>query len=204
MGGQAPCAETDQATVRSADWWDQRYQDGDVPWDTGITPPEVVALVSGSRGAAGWALDLGCGTGLNTRYLAQHGYKAIGIDLAHSALVRARQAAQAEGLPAFFCCADVTDLSFLALQASLALDIGCFHALDAEHRARYIASLAARLAPGARYLLYAHRPQAQEQNGPYGASPRDIAEFAPFFDLLSVRCGEDRARAAAWHLMRRR
>ena len=29
----------------SAAWWEDRYRGGDIPWDTGVVPPEVVSLV---------------------------------------------------------------------------------------------------------------------------------------------------------------
>ncbi|TMK17193.1 MAG: methyltransferase domain-containing protein [Actinobacteria bacterium] len=57
------------------------YRTGRTPWDTGVTPPEVVDLIEGPAAvAAGRALDLGCGTGTNVRYLAQHGWEATGVD----------------------------------------------------------------------------------------------------------------------------
>ena len=74
--------------ARSAAWWDSRYRGGDIPWDTGIVPPEVVALVASGLLTPDWALDIGCGSGFNSRYLAWHGFKVVGVDLAQSALVR--------------------------------------------------------------------------------------------------------------------
>ena len=56
----------------------QRYDAQDVPWDTGITPPEIVRVVQ--ELAPGSALNLGCGTGTNVRYLLEHGWQADGID----------------------------------------------------------------------------------------------------------------------------
>ena len=63
-------------------------------------PPEVVALVAGGLPARGWALDLGCGSGVSSRDLAGQGFRVIGVDLAQSALERGRRAAVVEGLPA--------------------------------------------------------------------------------------------------------
>ena len=77
----------------SAAWWEDRYRSGDIPWDTGIVPPEVVALVSSGLLSSGWALDLGCGSGLSSRYLAAHGFRVVGVDLAQSALAAGRRAA---------------------------------------------------------------------------------------------------------------
>ncbi|MGC8781699.1 MAG: class I SAM-dependent methyltransferase, partial [Anaerolineae bacterium] len=89
--------------VGTPEWWNARYAAGDTPWDTGIVPPEVVALVAGGTLRPGWALDLGCGSGVTGRYLAQHGFSVVGIDLALAALVRARRSAVAAGLAAHFC-----------------------------------------------------------------------------------------------------
>jgi hypothetical protein len=50
-------------------WWDARYASGDTPWDTGIVPPEVRALIGAGEVCQGWALDLGCGSGVTSRYL---------------------------------------------------------------------------------------------------------------------------------------
>jgi SAM-dependent methyltransferase len=192
----------------SPEWWDARYLSGDVPWDTGIVPPEVVSLLDSGivrlNGKPAWALDIGCGSGLSSRYLAAHGFRVVGVDLAQVALSRSHRAAQAAGLPAYFCRASVTDLSFLAVRAALAIDVGCFHALPPEDQAPFIASLAARLLPGAPYLLYAFEPRGEATDGPEGIGPVEIALFAPYFTLLRAQHGNYRERASAWYLMLRR
>jgi len=192
--------DTDQGT---AAWWEDRYRNGDIPWDTGIVPPELVALVSSGLLVPGWALDIGCGSGISSRYLAGHGFRAVGVDLAQSALVRGRRSAVAEGVPAYFCRGDASDLSHLAVQAVFGLDIGCFHALPQERQRVYVASVAAHLVSGAYYLLYAFEPARGDPDGPSGIGPREIALFAPHFLLCWVRHGLDRDRPSAWYLMRR-
>src|SRR4051794_30195356 len=67
------------------------YRTGRAPWDTGVTPPEVVDLIEGATALPrGRALDLGCGTGTNVRYLAEHRWEAAGVE----ADVRAYDAAR--------------------------------------------------------------------------------------------------------------
>lgn len=188
----------------SAEWWDARYRNGDIPWDTGIVPPEVVALVASDALTPGWALDLGCGSGLSSRYLARHGFRVVGVDLAHSALVRGAVAAQAEELAAYSCRGDVADLAFLHVAATFALDIGCCHALAPDRRPAYVASLAAHQLPGAFYLLYAFAPIPGLGEGELvGLSPADVARFAPQFCLRWAQHGRDRTRPSAWYLFQR-
>ena len=63
------------------------YRTGRTPWDTGVTPPEVVDLIEGPDALpAGRALDLGCGTGTNVAYLAEHGWDATGVEADRRAL----------------------------------------------------------------------------------------------------------------------
>ena len=194
----------DDALIRGTPaGWDARYRGGDIPWDTGIVPPEVVELVASGLLKPGWALDLGCGRGLSSRYLAQYGFRVIGVDLAHSALAWGNRAAQAAGLPAYFCQGDVAERGFLKTCATFALDVGCFHAVDPDRRAEYVASLAGHLAAGAFYLLYAFDPAGAAPRGPHGIGPREIAEFAPHFILRWVRHGQDRDRVSAWYLLQR-
>ena len=57
----------------------ERYASSDMPWDSGITPPEIMELLAGLP--AGNALDLGCGTGTVIRDLLQHGWRADGSTL---------------------------------------------------------------------------------------------------------------------------
>lgn len=187
--------------VRPADAWNQRYLSGDTPWDTGVVPPEVIAFVSSGTLRRGWALDLGCGSGVSTCYLARQGFRAIGVDLAHSALVRAFQAAAADHLPAYFCLGDVCDLSFLRVRADFALDVGCLHGAPAARRTDYIRSLADHLLPDAFYLLYAFLPD--HEGGPGGIGPGDLASFAPQFVLRWAQHGLDRTRPSAWYLLQR-
>lgn len=189
--------------VGTAAWWDARYALGDTPWDTGIVPPEVVALVVGGKLRPGWALDLGCGSGVTARYLAQNGFRVIGIDLALRPLRRGRRAAVEAGLAAYFCLGDVAELGFLRVQATLAVDIGCFHSIPLERRPLYVASLAAHLVPAAFYLLYAFEPTTAEETPRPGVGPADLARFAPAFALRWTAHGLDRDRPAAWYLWQR-
>ena len=72
------------------------YLVGFKPWDTGVRPPELVAVVEGpDRLPPGKALDLGSGTGTNAIYLAQHGWDVTAIDFTPRPVRAARRKAAA-------------------------------------------------------------------------------------------------------------
>lgn len=69
--------------------------------------------------AGGRVLELGCGTGASSRWLAHHGYKVTAVDISAAALQAAAAAAAAEGLPAGnpqWLLKDIFELPALAKQ----------------------------------------------------------------------------------------
>jgi SAM-dependent methyltransferase len=173
--------------------FDIRYRLGRPRWDTGITPPELVAFVETEGRSPGRALDLGCGTGTNVAYLARHGWEAYGVDFSPHAIALARRRAQGAGLdPECFRVADVTRLPDLGPPFDLALDMGCLHSIPADGRAAYAAGLVARLRPHATYLLYAFCPPDA-----YGIARADVERLFPDLALASFIPGT--GRPSAWY-----
>ncbi len=197
--------ETSAPPPRSPAWWDQRYAEGSTPWNTEVVPPELHELAdSGLLRPPGVALDLGCGTGTNTLFLAGLGFVAYGIDVAWLALVQARQKAVRAGAAAYFCQGDVADLDFLPVPAMFALDMGCLHSLPPAGRARYAASLGRRVQPGGQYLLYGFDEMPEGEGGVAGFAPGEIAErFAPWFNVVWRRPSWQGERPVAWYLLQR-
>ncbi len=185
-------------------FFDLRYLLSRPPWDTEVTPPEVVELIEKGGLKPGQALDLGCGTGTNCIYLAHHGWEVVGVDFSAVAISRARRKARQAGVDCQFYQADVTDLAFLADPFDLALDIGCLHSLPPEGWRRYAAGVARLVRPGGLYLLYAWTPR------PDGPTPRGVAPekvrslFVPAFAVEREEGGEDPSGPrSAWYWLRR-
>jgi cyclopropane fatty-acyl-phospholipid synthase-like methyltransferase len=177
----------------------------DPPWDTGITPPEVVEVIEGPDPLEpGRALDLGCGTGTNSIYLAGHGWQVVGVDVAATAIWKARRKAKAARLAVEFHTADVTRLDFLQPAFDLVLDIGCFHGLGADGWRRYRDQLRRLLRPGGRFMLYAFGPR-QRRMLQMGITRDEVQDlFAPDFRLLRVEGGDDpTGPASAWYWLER-
>lgn len=186
------------------------YLRGTAPWDTGVTPPELVLAVEGAGAMTpGRALDIGCGTGTNSLYLARHGWQVVGVDFAPPAIARAEAKARAAGsLPGSvrFIRGDVSHLERLPIGAncSLLFDLGCFHGIDPELRADYAAGVTRFAAPGALFLLYAFAPSHLPRR-PIGASQEEIEQlFASGFRLEKVERGSGgNGVPSAWYWMRR-
>src|ERR1700730_6361085 len=66
-------------------------------WDRDVPTADLVQLVEGAS-APGRALDLGCGTGTDSTYLAQHGWDVTGVDMVPEARAIARRRAVAAGV----------------------------------------------------------------------------------------------------------
>lgn len=132
------------------------------PWD-GPARPELVNLVESGvltppRLAPGRAIDLGCGTGANLRYLAGHGFEATGVDFSPVALRIARQRAKVCGVASSirFIEADLTTGEIPGVDGpfDLLVDYGTLDDLDPAGR-RAMADLIASLArPAAAFLFW--------------------------------------------------
>jgi SAM-dependent methyltransferase len=184
--------------------FDLRYLLSRPPWDTEVTPPEVIELVEGGSFPPGRALDLGCGTGTNSIYLARHGWEVVGVDFSVLAIRRARRKARQAGVDCQFHHGDVTDLSFLAEPFDLALDIGCLHSLPPEAWGRYAAGAARLVRPGGLYLLYAFAPRL-DRFIPRGVAPEEVCSlFSPAFAVEREEGGEDPSGPqSAWYWLRK-
>src|SRR3984957_12486778 len=134
--------------------WDASYTgDTPAPWDIGRPQPALVRLADEGR-LTGRLLDAGCGTGENALLAAGRGADVTGIDVAPTAIARARAKAAARGLAARFEVADALAPAPLALTPDIVIDSGVFHVFGDDDRARYVASLAAVLRPaGVCYLM---------------------------------------------------
>jgi SAM-dependent methyltransferase len=134
--------------------WDDSYTGGSpAPWDIGRPQPAFVRLADEGR-LTGRLLDAGCGSGENALLAAGRGADVTGIDIAPTAIARARAKASGRGLTARFEVADALDLGHLSLTVDTVIDSGVFHVFDDYDRVRYVASLAGVLRPaGACYLM---------------------------------------------------
>jgi ubiquinone/menaquinone biosynthesis C-methylase UbiE len=164
---------------------------GNPPWDTGISPPELLEYLESHP--PGQALDLGCGTGTNVITMARAGWQVTGVDFVGRAIRIARRKVKAAGLAASFKIGDVTQLEGVEGPFDLVLDIGCLHSISPERRSAYFQNLERVLAHTGDYLLYAFW-QDPENDSATGLSTMDIAALQKFMKLVQRTDGTERGR----------
>lgn len=139
------------------------YRLGFAPWDGHPLSETFINLVSGPNALpSGTALDIGCGTGDTTIYLAEHGFQVTGVDFIAKPLLKAAAKAKAKGVSPTFVQADATRLSSAGIGTgfSLIVDNGCLHGMSAVDRDAYVREVTALAAPNGRLFLTAFSPHA--------------------------------------------
>jgi SAM-dependent methyltransferase len=159
------------------------YRLGLTVWQRPTPAADLASLVEGPAPLPpGRALDLGCGTGTDTIYLATHGWDVTAIDMVPQALATARRKAAAAGVAPRFIEGDVTRLHDIGAGDgyTLLLDFGCLHTLPEDQRDAYVNSVSHAAAPGATLLLYGFRrpPRAAPMHA--GLTPDEVEQrFTP-------------------------
>ncbi|MCA9952633.1 MAG: methyltransferase domain-containing protein [Anaerolineales bacterium] len=187
----------------------ESYANGKIPWAAELPPPEVIAYVA--EAAPGRGLDLGCGYGRTSIYLAQNGWHVDGVDFIPQAIAEAKKRSAAAGVEeqTNFYVSPVTQLNFLSGPYDLAVDIGCMHNFaDAELDA-YRDELTRLLVPGGIYLLFAHLHIETAESTRWIKEQDLLNAFAQDFDLLHVEYGSTQVAdnppwPSAWYRYQRR
>lgn len=171
--------------------WNDSYTSGEpLPWDTGSPDPLLIAAIESHGIEPGRTLEVGCGTGTNAIYLAEHGFDVVGVDVAPAAIEHAR--AKAHGR----CRFETLDFLNEAVPGGpfqFVFDRGCFHTLDEEHeRARFAQNVAGVLVTGGVWLsLIGSTEGAPRDTGPPRRSARDVMNaIEPALEILEFRSGE--------------
>lgn len=168
------------------------------PWDSGISPPELLEFVN--THPAGKAIDLGCGTGTNVITLARAGWQVTGVDFASRAIRMAKAKLTSGNIQADLQVSDVTKLDHITGPFDLALDIGCFHSLTRAGKQEYLTQLDRILAPNGFWLMYGFFNSGTPPSAP-GLAEADIDLIKTRLCLLSRQNGFDRReRTSAWFL----
>ncbi len=170
--------------MNDTEFWEGRYQSGDMPWEKGEPSPGLVDFL-GSHPSLGKGTVCvpGCGTGHDARVWAAAGFETHGYDIAPSAIRLACEKTRAAGLNATFTLAD-----FLSSEPPARFDYlfehTLFCAIQPVQRDEYCRALLRWLKPGGVYLAVNYLIP-DEDGPPFGTTREElIGRFSPDFELI--------------------
>jgi len=141
-----------QAMQHTADW-DERFRRGDTPWEDECVSPVVERLIGEHVPIGASVLEVGCGLGTNSIWLAHHGYQVSACDVSPEAVRLATQRARLADVRIVFVVADVlADRSALP-RPDVVFDRGVLHTFtNQEGRNAFAGAVADLLDPGRLWL----------------------------------------------------
>jgi len=142
--------------------WNQRYASTELIWSAG--PNELFAEIAAGL-AIGSALDLGCGEGRNSIWLAQQGWRVSAVDFAANGLDKGRELSSQQGLDVEWILADVSQW-----ESDVKYDLVAVLFLHTSKRERehWLTMAVQAVQPGGYFLYIGHDPEniANGSGGP--------------------------------------
>jgi SAM-dependent methyltransferase len=123
----------------------------DLPWHE-AEPPALLVKALDRRDTPGCALDIGCGSGTFSIYMAERGYRVTAIDFMPQAIAMLQSRIAGQNLAIEAVQADV-GLWTPKHPFDVILDIGCLHTPGTIDLGAYKTQLLNWLAPGGDFIL---------------------------------------------------
>jgi methyl halide transferase len=167
----------------------ERYKSGDTPWDIGQPDFNLIEVVTKKPIPACKVLDIGCGTGDNSIWLAQNGFQVIGTDTSKIAIDKAKEKASKAGVECEFMLVDILQEKMEGSPFDFVFDRGCFHSFSSENdRKRFAQSVASHLEEAGLWLtLVGNADEHRQGPGPPQRTAGDIVlAVEPYFEVLSL------------------
>ena len=156
------------------DFFESVYE-GEPPWETGRPQKEFIQLEQAGE-IVGSVLDIGCGTGENALYFAEHGHEVWGIDFISVAIQKAKEKATQRHLTVTFLLLNVLELYNLGRTFDTVIDSGLFHVLSDEERPLFVSNLATVMDRGGTYFMLCFSELEPGEYGPRRVTQAEIRD----------------------------
>jgi 2-polyprenyl-3-methyl-5-hydroxy-6-metoxy-1,4-benzoquinol methylase len=124
-----------------------------IPWNIETPPTLLIELVEDGIVIPCSVIDLGCGAGNYSIWLAKRGFQVTGIDFSEKAIELASKQAERENVNCNFIVGDLTDKDFKSeFTFDFAFDWEVLHHIFPEDRDTYFRNVAGLLKKGAVYF----------------------------------------------------
>lgn len=172
--------------------WDRKWSNpGFNPfWKTEQPQKELISAVQSGWFSKGQKfLDIGCGNGEVSRWLANEGFSVTGVDYSAAAIENCRRVSEGQENAPEFRVADLCDPSLRLEPVANLIDRGCFHRIAEKSLPVFVQNLARATVKGGHFLLLAGTFQRSDFTHYRGARSEDQLEdhvervFGEFFTV---------------------
>ena len=178
--------------MNAANRFEERYRQGDLPWDHNLPDFNLIDLVRQRPIACCRALDVGCGHADNVIWLAQQGFTVTGCDISTTAIAEARRRAQAAGVDCELQALDFLQEEVPGSPFGFVVDRGCLHSVGgAGEREQFARKVVSLLETGGLWLTLTGNADApQREVGPPRLTAGELVEIVePGFEILTLTAG---------------
>jgi len=175
-----------------------------IPWHITKPPKLLLDLIDSGKVSPCRVVDLGCGTGNYSVYLAGQGFEATGIDISPTAVNIASEKAREKQSRAEFISMDMTgDITDFDRRFDFAFEWEVLHHIFPESRTKYVENVAGLLNYGGKYFTMCFSEDDPHFGGKgkyretpigtvlYFSSERELRDlFEPHFRILEMRTVE--------------
>jgi len=162
-------------------------------WTDSRIPKELKEIVALHKPKT--SLELGCGIGIFSSFIASKGIKATVVDFSLVAIEKVNKRIANHKDKTEFAVGNVTNLKDIDKQFDVSFDVSCFHCLNEGAQQKYVSEILRLLKPNATHLIWAM------DSSPSGIkiSPKYIEQtFGEHFNLDQSKFSRRRIASSHW------
>jgi SAM-dependent methyltransferase len=184
-------AEQNQDKIKQ-EQFEAHYRAKTTPWDLGRPDFNLIDAVTKTPIKSCRALDIGCGSGHNSIWLAQQGFLVTGVDVSETALQKAKENASKSNAKCTFLSIIFLEHEVPGAPFGFIFDRGCWHLLDSQKREQFAEKVSHYLEEGGLWLsIIGSADEPPRGPGPLAGPPRHSAyditvAVEPYFEILML------------------
>jgi SAM-dependent methyltransferase len=188
---------------RSSEWWTNFYSDPNrkCPFFTQNPNEDLVELFeNGEILPPLKVLELGCGNGRNSNYLADKGFEVEAVDFSETALEIARENSLKTSNSVKYYCQSIFDFDHSGKSYDFIYDSGCFHHIAPHRRPDFLSIILRALKSGGIFAMVCFAPgggsdysdlevyEKRSTGGGLSFTAESLAKiFSKYFHNLQIR-----------------